>query len=158
MLEQMPLILAQDDGLPAPPAGPQNAQDGGQPTGQPGAQPGAEGQTGEVQDGGAQTNQPPPGNQDGFGSSLPSILMIVLLVVMVVVMTTGQRREKKKRQSMLAALKKGDKVQTVGGIIGTIVDIREDEIVLKVDETANTRLRFNRSAIQGVLQEQQGEE
>jgi len=55
---------------------------------------------------------------------------------------------------MLAALKKGDKVQTAGGILGTVVEVRDSEVVVKVDENANTRLRFARSAIQAVLDDQ----
>jgi preprotein translocase subunit YajC len=52
---------------------------------------------------------------------------------------------------MLAALKKHDKVQTVGGVIGSIVELKPDYIVLKVDESANTRITFAKSAIQQVI-------
>ena len=51
---------------------------------------------------------------------------------------------------MLAALSKGDKVTSIGGICGTVIEAREDEIVVKVDETNNVRMRFARWAIRGV--------
>jgi len=51
---------------------------------------------------------------------------------------------------MLAALKKGDKVTSIGGIVGTIMDVREDEVVVKVDEGNNIRMRFARWAIRGI--------
>ena len=56
----------------------------------------------------------------------------------------------------LRGVKKGDKVRTIGGILGTVVDIRDDEVVIKVDEATNTKLHLVRSAISKVLAE--GEE
>ena len=50
---------------------------------------------------------------------------------------------------MLEALKKGDKVVSIGGIRGVIQSVKEDAIVLKVDDT--TKLEFNKSAISGLL-------
>ena len=46
-------------------------------------------------------------------------------------------------------LKKGDKVTSIGGICGTVVEVRDDELVVKVDENNNIRLRFSRWAIRG---------
>jgi preprotein translocase subunit YajC len=48
----------------------------------------------------------------------------------------GGRKEKKKRAALMASLKKHDKVQTVGGIIGTVVELTAEEVVLRVDETS----------------------
>ena len=81
------------------------------------------------------------------------LLMMLFLLVMIIVMFGGQRKEKKKRAAMLESLTKGDKIQTVGGILGTIVEVREQEIVVKVDENTNSRLRFARSAVQSILEE-----
>ena len=44
-----------------------------------------------------------------------------------------------------------DTVQTIGGVIGSIVEVKNDSVVLKVDESSNTRITFSRSAIQQVL-------
>ena len=135
IFDDLPLVLAQDGEAPPPTnpaedAQPQEQAPGEQPTGQ---------------------GQQPQGQQTapGFGWFLP--LLLLILVVMWVFMISNQRREKKKRQEMLNQIQKGSKVQTVGGIIGTVVDLREEEVILKVDENANTRLRFARSAIQSVL-------
>ena len=81
------------------------------------------------------------------------LLMMLFLFVMIIFMFGGQRKEKKKRAAMLAALNKGDKIQTVGGILGTIVEVRDQEVVVKVDENTNSRLRFARSAVQSVVEE-----
>lgn len=48
---------------------------------------------------------------------------------------------------MVQSLEKNDKVRTIGGIIGTVVDIKDDEITLKVDEASNTKIRIASSAI-----------
>ena len=51
----------------------------------------------------------------------------------------------------MASLAKGSKVQTIGGILGTVVEVRDDELIVKVDENSNTRLRFAKSAVTTVL-------
>jgi preprotein translocase subunit YajC len=50
---------------------------------------------------------------------------------------------------MLSALKKGNRVVTIGGIHGTIQSVKEQSVILKVDE--NTKIEFNRSAISSVV-------
>jgi preprotein translocase subunit YajC len=75
-------------------------------------------------------------------------------MAMIVFSLFGQRRERKKREAMMSSLKKHDQVQTVGGIIGSIVDVKGDRVVLKVDESSNTRMTLSRSAIQQVLSEE----
>jgi preprotein translocase subunit YajC len=56
---------------------------------------------------------------------------------------------------MLAELSKNDRVVTIGGVIGTVVEVRENEVVLKVDESSNTRMRFSRNAIQSLVAEKE---
>jgi len=100
----------------------------------------------------------PAGGRDGGGQpgagnwTLPALLLI-FLVVMVGMTIFSQRREKKKRQALIESISKDDRVVTIGGIIGTVVEIRDNEVVLKVDESSNTRLKFSKSAIQGVVGE-----
>ncbi len=79
---------------------------------------------------------------------LPLLAVGVLFYFMMI---RPQRREQAKRQSLLDALKKNDKVVTIGGIIGTIAAIApdSDEVTIKVDD--NTRIRFRRSSIQQVI-------
>jgi preprotein translocase subunit YajC len=85
-----------------------------------------------------------------MGLLLPLAVVMVLMLVMTSM--TG-RKERKKRDAMLGAIKRGDRVQTTGGVIGTITDLSEQEMTLRVDETSNTRIRFARSAVQAVLKE-----
>ncbi len=48
---------------------------------------------------------------------------------------------------MVQSLQKNDKVRTIGGIYATVVDVRENEIVLKIDESNNTKIRISPNAI-----------
>jgi preprotein translocase subunit YajC len=70
---------------------------------------------------------------------------------MIVFSMMGQKRDRKKREAMISAIKKHDRVQTIGGVIGSVVEIKPEYIVLKVDESSNTRITFSRSAIASVL-------
>ena len=79
------------------------------------------------------------------------VVMVMMVLAMIVFSFMGQRRDRKKREAMISAVKKHDKVQTVGGLIGSVVEVKTDTIVLKVDESANTRITFARSSIQQVL-------
>ncbi len=79
------------------------------------------------------------------------IMMMVLLGTMVLFSVMSGRREKKKRAELLGSIKKHDKVMTVGGVLGTVVEMKDDSVVLKVDETSNTRITFSKSAISQVM-------
>jgi len=52
---------------------------------------------------------------------------------------------------MVQSLKKNDRVRTIGGILGTVIDVKDDEIILKVDESNNTKIRIAVGAISKVL-------
>ena len=152
MLDASIWMLAQTEGSAPPP----NAPGGPATTSTPEATT-APGQAGTSQP--ADPLAPPPNGPNGqgggagiFGGST-GMLLVLILVVMIVFMFSGQRKEKKKRAEMLSRMKKGSRVQTIGGILGTVVEVRDDEIIVKVDENANTRLRFARSAIQSVIED-----
>lgn len=98
-------------------------------------------------DGSAGGTAPP---SSPFGGGFLFLLM-GLMVFMLVMSSMGQRKEKKRRAALLDSLGKHDRVQTSGGVIGTIVELRDGEVVLKVDESTNTKIRFARSAVQTVL-------
>jgi preprotein translocase subunit YajC len=57
---------------------------------------------------------------------------------------------------MIAALKKGDKVVTIGGIHGVVASTKEHTIIVKVDDGA--KIEFNRSAIATVIADKKAEE
>lgn len=87
-----------------------------------------------------------------FGDNFFPMLML-LLVGMIVFSFFGGRKQKKRRASMLDSLAKRDQVLTRGGVFGTIVEIKPDRIVLKVDESSNTRITVLRDSIEQVTAE-----
>lgn len=97
------------------------------------------------------TTQPAPtGGDFFFRTFLPILLMIGVFYWFMI---RSGRKERQAHQNMLNSLKRNDRVQTVGGVYGTVVDVRDNEVVLKVDESSNVKIRFNRSAIKEVLRE-----
>lgn len=81
------------------------------------------------------------------------ILLPIMLGVMIFMTFRSQSKEKKKRVKLLSSLAKGDRVQTIGGVIGNVVEIRENEVVVKIDENTNTKMKFARSAIQNKIED-----
>jgi preprotein translocase subunit YajC len=94
----------------------------------------------------AQGQQPPAPNPT------PMLIGMVLFIGVFFYMTSrGQKREKKKKADMIDSIAKNDKVMTIGGVIGTVVNVKDNEITLKVDEATNTRMTFIKRAIQQVI-------
>lgn len=85
--------------------------------------------------------------------SPPVFGLLLAFAVFYFFIIRSQRRERQKQINMLNSLKRNDRVQTIGGIIGTIVDVTPGEVVLKVDEANNVKMRFVRSAIKEVLRD-----
>ena len=100
-------------------------------------------------DGGTTTPEgTPPPPQNPLMQLLPFLLIIV---VMYLFLFRGPKKKQQEHQKMVASLKKNDRVRTIGGIFGTVLDVRDDEIVLKVDESTNAKIRVIPSAIASVL-------
>ena len=80
-----------------------------------------------------------------IGSLLPFLLIIVIFYFFLI---RPQNKKQKETQKMLDALKKGDKVITIGGIHGTVSSVKENTVIVKVDD--DCKLEFNRTAISSV--------
>jgi preprotein translocase subunit YajC len=85
-------------------------------------------------------------------------LLVPLAILLPFFYFTTMRNKKKQeneRQSLLNNLKKGDAIETIGGLIGTVFSTNEEEktVTIKVDETANVKMKFNRRAIHRVITE-----
>ena len=75
------------------------------------------------------------------------ILIGFMFVMMYFILFRGPRKKQQQHKQMVQALSKNDKVRTIGGIIGTVVDVKDDEITLKIDESNNTKIKVLPSAI-----------
>jgi preprotein translocase subunit YajC len=133
------LVFGQNDAPVQPPLG---GAGGGMTTatGDPAGAPGADAAA-------------PP---SGFLGGNMMIFIFLILFVFIGMSFLSQRKEKKRRKNMLASLDTSASVQTIGGIIGSVVEVKEDTVVLKVDDLSNTRMTFSRAAIQQVLESGKG--
>jgi len=93
------------------------------------------------------TNPDAPQGGGGIAAFLPFFLIMVIIYFLMI---RPQGKRRKEKQNMLGALKKGDKVITIGGIHGTVVGIKNQGkiFVLKIDKNLN--ININRSAIAGL--------
>ena len=76
-------------------------------------------------------------------------MLIILMIELFAVMIIPQRKREKKIKDMLANLKPGDRVRTIGGIYGTITAIKDDVVTISVGPD-KVRLVFIRGAIASV--------
>lgn len=77
--------------------------------------------------------------------------LLLVIIVFWWVMSRGRNKERQAYEAMLGSLQRNDRVLTTSGIIGTVVDVRDTEIVLKVDESNNVKMRFAKHAIKEKL-------
>ena len=98
----------------------------------------------------------------GAGGALTQILTLVLPIgfLFYFLMIRPQQKERAARQSMVSALKKNDRIVTIGGIYGVVTNVHReaDEVTIKVDETNNTKLRITFGAIAKVTVEDSSSE
>ncbi|MDR2796395.1 MAG: preprotein translocase subunit YajC [Spirochaetaceae bacterium] len=87
----------------------------------------------------------PASGMDQIISFAPFILIIAIFYFLII---RPQNKKQKETQKMLSDLKKGDKVVTIGGVHGTIASIKDNSVVLKVDD--NVKIEFSRSAVASV--------
>ena len=102
----------------------------------------------------ATTEQPanpetPPQEEPSFLSGFLSMLpMILIIVVMFYLMYRGQKKEQKRRQDMITSITKGTKLVTIGGIHGTVFEVKEETFVITV--AANTNIEISKAAVASV--------
>ncbi|MCR4940966.1 MAG: preprotein translocase subunit YajC [Treponemataceae bacterium] len=91
------------------------------------------------------------------GSPIMTIVMFGLIfVIFYFFIIRPQNKKQKETEKMIAALKKGDKIVTIGGIHGTVVTTKEATVVVKVDD--GTKIEFSRSAVASVVVDKKEEE
>ncbi len=152
MYTHVPLILAQAETVTTPPSetAPPSLPDAAPvaaPTGV--ANDGVAGST-STSSTSTQTGDLPP-DPGPLGGSGFFVMMLLAIVAFMFFSFRSQSKQKKQREAMLSSLEKGARVSTIGGILGTVIDVRDNEVVLKVDENANTKIHFSRSSIQNVI-------
>ena len=84
------------------------------------------------------------------GAIVQLISIVLIFVVFYLIIFIPESRRKKKFKAMLESLKVNDEVMTRGGIIGTIINIKDDYFIIQTGPD-KIRIKFNKSAISTVL-------
>jgi preprotein translocase subunit YajC len=80
-------------------------------------------------------------------------LGVAILLAVYFIMVRPEKKKMDEKRKLLAALKKNDRVVTTGGLYGIVANIKpdDDEVVLKVDEEKDVKIRVTRTSIERVL-------
>lgn len=87
----------------------------------------------------------PAGGSTGY---LSILYIVIMFAVLYFLMIRPQQKRQKKTASMLNSLKKGDKIVTIGGLHGTVMELNDDTVIVRVNDA--TKLTFDRSAIRTI--------
>ncbi len=79
------------------------------------------------------------------------VMLLLIFVIMWFFMIRPQRKQQKELQKFRDSLKKGDKVVTIGGIYGTVVELKDKSVLIEVDK--DVKIRVDRNALQGDFSE-----
>ena len=78
-----------------------------------------------------------PGAMEGMGSTV--LMLIMMLAVFYFMLIRPENKRKKEAEQMRSSVRKGDKITTIGGIVGTVVDVKENNVVV---ETSADQVRI----------------
>ena len=73
------------------------------------------------------------------------VMLALIFVIMWLFMIRPQRKQQKELENFRNSLKKGDKVVTIGGIYGTVAEIKEESVLIEVDN--NVKIRVSKQAL-----------
>ena len=93
----------------------------------------------------------------GGGMSGMLILMPLILIAFLWMSSRSQKRRERERQAVLDAIKPKDRVITVGGVHGRVVEIKDDSIVLRVDSDKDVRITVTKNSISRRVGDEDGE-
>ncbi|MDI9491046.1 MAG: preprotein translocase subunit YajC [Clostridiaceae bacterium] len=99
----------------------------------------------------ANVDQAKPGGGNLLMSLLP---MILIFGLMYLLMVRPQKREEKKMREQINAMRVGDSVVTIGGVVGKIMNLSDDEVTIATS-VANTMMTFKKQAISTVIQSEE---
>lgn len=93
-----------------------------------------------------------PGAADaGAGGTQMMIMMFAVLAFMYLLVFRPQQKKEAEEKQKLEKLKKNDHVVTRGGMYGVVMNVTDKEVVLKVDENQNVKIRFQKAAIADIV-------
>ena len=94
----------------------------------------------------------PAGNPAATNPITSLVPFVLIFAIFYFLMIRPHQKKQKEVDKMVSGLKKGDRVVTVGGVIGVIASIQNDYVVLKVGDNENTKIEVLKSAVSGLRQ------
>jgi preprotein translocase subunit YajC len=91
----------------------------------------------------------------GSNPMAPFLMIAIIIGILYFMMYLPQKKKQKESQSMLNNLKKGDRIVTIGGMLGTVGNVKDTTVMVKVGD--NTIVEFRKTAIASVLNEDKQE-
>ncbi len=79
------------------------------------------------------------------GGMMMWVIIIVCIVIMWFFMIRPQRKQQKELQQFRDGLKRGDKIVTVGGIFGTVVEVKDSTLIIEIDE--NVKIKVSKNSV-----------
>ena len=100
------------------------------------------------------TTAPAPGGtpapeQGALGGLMGMLPMILIIAAMFYLLWRGQAKERKKREAMLSSIKAGDRIVTIGGMYGTVVEVKNEGFIIKIAD--NVKIEVTKSAVGSVV-------
>jgi preprotein translocase subunit YajC len=83
------------------------------------------------------------------------IIMGGFIAIFYFLLIRPQKKQQRERQSMLDNIKKGDRIQTNGGLLGVVTGVDAKELTLRI--APEVRVKIARSAVAGILKSTDGE-
>lgn len=94
------------------------------------------------------------GEAGGSGQLVTTFITFGLVIlIFYFLIIRPQNKKQKEAKKMIEALKKGDRVVTIGGIRGTVLSVKDDTVIVKVDDS--TKLELSKSAVSSVVEQSQ---
>ena len=99
---------------------------------------------------------PPNPNQPAWAQAISTMMPIALIfVVFYFMLIRPEQKRRKETQKLIESLKSGDKIVTSSGILGTVTNVKEKTVIVRIAD--NVKVEILRSAVQTVTQRGEGE-
>ncbi len=91
---------------------------------------------------------PGAGGEGGGGNTSFFFMLIAIFAIFYFLMIRPESKRRKERQQMIDSLKRHDKIVTIGGLYGEILDVHDDRVVAKISD--GVKVEIAKSAVTGV--------
>ena len=77
-------------------------------------------------------------------------LLIIMFAIMYFLIIRPQKQKEKKRKALISNVRKQDKIVTTGGVHGVVTSVKENEVIVRVDDAKDVKIKIDKSAITSI--------